>query len=74
MDTADARRSVRDLVRHPSAVLLAVQLVGVLLYPFFEQTVLGRGLFEAFGALVLALAVWAVPGARGGPGWRSGSA
>ncbi len=67
MDTADARRSVRDLVKHPSAVLLAVQLVGVLLYPFFEQTVVGRGLFEAFGALVLALAVWAVPGAP----WRT---
>lgn len=62
MDTADARRSVRDIVRHPSAVLLAVQLIGVLLYPFFEQTTIGRGLFEAFGALVLALAVWAVPG------------
>ena len=67
MDTAEARRSVRALVKHPSAVLLAVQLVGVLLYPFFEQTVLGRGLFEAFGALVLALAVWAVPGAP----WRT---
>ena len=67
MDTADARRSVRNLVRHPSALLLAVQLVGVLLYPFFEQTVIGRGLFEAFGALVLALAVWAVPGAP----WRT---
>lgn len=67
MDTAEARRSVRELVRHPSAVLLAVQLIGVLLYPFFEQTVLGRGLFEAFGALVLALAVWAVPGAP----WRT---
>lgn len=62
MDTAGARRSVRDIVRHPSAVLLAVQLIGVLLYPFFEQTPIGRGLFEAFGALVLALAVWAVPG------------
>jgi hypothetical protein len=67
MDTVDARRSVRDLLRHPSAVLLAVQLVGVLLYPFFEETVLGRALFEAFGALVLALAVWAIPGAR----WRT---
>jgi hypothetical protein len=67
MDTVDARRSVRELVGHPSAVLLAVQLVGVLIYPFFEQTVLGRGLFEAFGALVLALAVWAVPGAP----WRT---
>ena len=55
------------MVRHPSAVLLAVQLAGVLIYPFFEETVIGRGLFEAFGALVLALAVWAVPGAP----WRT---
>ena len=67
MDTAAARRSVRDVVKQPSALLLAVQLVGVLLYPFFEESVLGRGLFEAFGALVLALAVWAVPGAP----WRT---
>lgn len=67
MDTADARRSVRDAVRHPSALLLAVQLFGVLLYPFFETSVIGRGMFEAFGALVLALAVWAVPGAP----WRT---
>lgn len=58
---------MRALVRHPSAVLLAVQLIGVLLYPFFEQTGVGRGLFEAFGALVLALAVWAVPATK----WRT---
>lgn len=45
---------------HPSAVLLVVQLVGVLLYPFIEQTALGRGILEAFGALVLTLAIWSV--------------
>jgi hypothetical protein len=58
---------VRAIVKHPSALLLAVQLVGVLLYPFFEDLAIGRGLIEAFGALVLALAVWAVPGAP----WRT---
>lgn len=67
MDTATARRSVREIIKHPSALLLAVQLIGVLLYPFFDDLVIGRGLFEAFGALVLALAVWAVPGAP----WRT---
>lgn len=50
----------RKIVTHPSAVLLVVQLIGVLLYPFIEQTALGRGIFEAFGALVLTLAIWSV--------------
>jgi Ion channel len=48
------------LVRHPSAVLLVVQLSGVLLYPLADTVAWGRGLFEIFGALVLALAVWSV--------------
>lgn len=46
--------------RHPSALLLAVQLAGVLLYPVMEETVRGRTLFGAFGMLVLALALWVV--------------
>lgn len=56
-------RSLRWLVtarRHPSALLLAVQLLGVLLYPAMEDTDLGRALFGAFGVLVLALALWVV--------------
>ena len=51
---------VRKVIEHPSAVLLAVQLLGVLLYPFMERTVVGRVVFEIFGALVLALAIWSV--------------
>jgi Ion channel len=51
---------IRQIVDHPSAVLLAVQLVGVLLYPFMEQTSVGRGVFEVFGGVVLALAIWSV--------------
>ncbi len=51
---------VRQAINHPSAVLLVVQLLGVLLYPFMEETLLGRGLFEVFGALVLTLAIWSV--------------
>ena len=46
--------------RHPSAFLLAVPLLGVLLYPAMESTELGRALFGAFGVLVLALALWVV--------------
>lgn len=46
--------------RHPSAVLLAVQLLGLLLYPVMEQTAAGRATFGAFGMLVLALALWVV--------------
>ena len=46
--------------RHPSALLLAVQLLGLLLYPAMENTALGRALFGTFGMLVLALALWVV--------------
>ena len=61
LTTADRPAGIiRRIVDHPSAVLLAVQLVGVLLYPFMEQTSIGRGVFEVFGAVVLALAIWSV--------------
>lgn len=46
--------------RHPSAWLLAVQLLGVLLYPAMEETAGGRALFGAFGIAVLGLALWVV--------------
>ena len=46
--------------RHPSALLLVVQLAGVLLYPVMEDTDLGRVLLGAFGILVLSLALWVV--------------
>lgn len=46
--------------REPSAVLFAVQLGSVLLFPFMEDTPAGRAAFSAVGILVLALAVWAV--------------
>jgi hypothetical protein len=44
----------------PCAVLLAVQFLGVLLYPFLETSLQGRQLFAIFGILVLGLAVYAV--------------
>ena len=46
--------------REPSAVLFAVQLAGVLLYPFMEGRDAGRAVFSAFGILVLGLVVLAV--------------
>ncbi len=46
--------------RHPSAVLLGVQLIGVLLYPFFDESAIGRALISTFGIVVLFLAVRAV--------------
>ena len=46
--------------RHPSAGLLFVQLLGVLLYPWMEATQIGRALFGAFGLLVLGLALHVV--------------
>ena len=46
--------------RHPSAWLLAVQLLGVLLYPAMDESGAGRALFGAFGIAVLGLALWVV--------------
>jgi len=51
---------LRAVRRNPSAILLFVQLGGVLLYPFLEEGDAGRALFSAFGIAVLALAVLAV--------------
>nr|WP_281496875.1 ion channel [Ornithinimicrobium sp. F0845] len=45
---------------HPSGVLLAAQLLGVLLFPFTDAGGLGRTLLSAFGLVILAIAVAAV--------------
>ena len=59
----------RELVRHPSAILLVTQLVGVLLYATNDAQAAGwRVTFEVFGALVLGLAIWAVRD-QPGPTW-----
>lgn len=57
---------LRIIKREPSAVLLAVQLAGILLYPFMEGDGVSRALFSAFGITVLALVVLAV---RASPTW-----
>ena len=46
--------------RQPSAVLLAVQLIGVLVYPFMDESPIGRAALSLFGLVVLFLAVRAV--------------
>jgi hypothetical protein len=51
--------------REPSAVLLAAQLAGVLLYPFMKNDGVGRALFSVFGIAILGLVVLAV---RSSPG------
>lgn len=42
---------------HPSAILLLVQLAGMLLYPFIERTPAGHVAFNAFGIAVLAFTI-----------------
>jgi hypothetical protein len=51
---------LRLLRREPSAVLLAAQLAGVLLYPFMQDNEAGRALFSVFGVLILGLVLLAV--------------
>jgi hypothetical protein len=51
----------RALARtHPSAFLLAAQLLSLFLYAMFDGSTNGRALLGAFGVLVLTLAVWVV--------------
>jgi hypothetical protein len=51
--------------REPSAILLAAQLAAVLLYPFMEDSDVGRALFSLFGIAILGLVLLAV---RSSPG------
>jgi hypothetical protein len=52
--------------KEPSAILLAAQLGGVLLYPFMESSDAGRALFSLFGIAILGLVLLAV---RSSPAW-----
>ncbi|GAA2095081.1 ion channel [Microlunatus panaciterrae] len=65
---AGMSRVLRSVLDHPSAVLLVVQLIGVLIYPFMEESPAGRVIFETFGLFVLALAIWSVRDSAG-PTW-----
>ena len=41
--------------RHPCAILLVLQLLGMLLYPFIENTEAGHIGFNVFGIVVLGI-------------------
>jgi hypothetical protein len=57
---------LRRLVRQePSALLLAAQLGGVLLYPFMEGSDVGQALLSVFGIGILGLVVLAVRSTKG---------
>ncbi|MDB5840812.1 MAG: Ion channel [Herminiimonas sp.] len=56
--------------RHPSAILLLVQVLGVLLYPFIENTQSGHAGLNAFGIIVLSMTVRTVRRTPG-PTWIS---
>ncbi len=48
------------LSAHPSALLLAAQLLAVLAYPFLDDSPAGRALLGVVGIVVLGTALWAV--------------
>ncbi len=48
------------LVKRPSAVLLSIQVLSLLLYPLLRDTPVQRGAFRVVGLLVLAAALYVV--------------
>ncbi|MEO5823505.1 MAG: ion channel [Vicinamibacteraceae bacterium] len=52
--------AIAFLKRNPSAALLGVQLVGLLLYPLMEASPRGRSLFGVSGLVMLGTALWVV--------------
>ena len=51
---------LRTARNHPSALLLAAQLLGVFLYPFMGEAPAGRAALSFFSLFVLAVALYAV--------------
>ena len=47
-------------VKRPSATLLFVQILSILVYPLMEDTPVERGLFRVIGLLVLGVALYVV--------------
>jgi hypothetical protein len=50
----------RFIRQTPCATLLVVQCIGILLYPFLENSFVGRQVFAIFGLLVMALVIFAI--------------
>jgi hypothetical protein len=57
-------------VKRPSAALLCVQVLSILLYPLMQDTAVERGAFRVIGLLVLGAALYVV---KRGP-WLTGFA
>jgi hypothetical protein len=47
-------------IKHPSAALLSVQILGILVYPLMDETSAGQALFGVVGLLVLGAALYVV--------------
>ena len=58
--TTKPSRPLEVIGRHPSALLLAAQLVVVLAYPALEDSAAGRAVVGVFQMVVVLSAVWAV--------------
>ena len=54
------KRHLSTALDHPSAVLLAVQLLTVLAYPFLDFSTAGRAVLGVIGMVALVVAVYAV--------------
>ncbi len=54
------QRSWAAIREHPSGVLLAAQLLGIMVFPFTDTGGAGRTIISLFGLVVLAIAVMAV--------------
>jgi hypothetical protein len=65
-----ARRLAAFPVKRPSAALLCVQIISILLYPLMQDTAVERGAFRIIGLLVLGAALYVV---KRGP-WLTGFA
>src|SRR4051812_4592810 len=63
-------RLVRFPANNPSAALLFVQILSLLLYPLLQDTAVERGIFRVIGLLVLGAALYVV---KRGP-WLTGFA
>ena len=58
------RRLVVLAATHPSALLLAAQLLSLLVYPAMDATRDGRVVFGAMALVVVPLTVWVVRNSR----------
>jgi hypothetical protein len=54
------RDTLRTIWRHPSALLLGAQVLGLLVYPFMGESPTGRAALSLFALIVLVVAVRAV--------------